>query len=167
MITDRVDRSNGPPQLGFIKSTPRKPDDKETPVGYQKIHVTATTFEYDDKRRLLKPDADLWTETTETEPWYDIDTLLSNTRVKACAITRKQQLDRLSGKPGRPKAISEKDEASMAELLAAGLTPYQIAKRYQHKYAERTVYRHLKRLTARTTIPIGADTGVLASQTVG
>ena len=45
-------------------------------LGHELVTITETDFEYDHKRKLLNPDANLWTESSKTVPWQSIEELL-------------------------------------------------------------------------------------------
>jgi len=113
-------------------------------LGHEIGKKTETTFEYDHKRRLLNPDANLWSESTKTVPWTSIEELLETVTIKKDRAERKLKTGfKQAGRVGRPKVVSDKDRTEMLLLLKQGVSRHQIAKRFQGKYGMRTVYRSL------------------------
>jgi hypothetical protein len=112
-------------------------------LGHEIISTINTDFEYDHKRRLLNPDANLWSEVTESQPWKTLDELVNTVRAKKSKRTIQEQIEQ-SAKRGRPPIVVEQDLQEMIALLKNGTTRRQIALRFKDRYSQRTVYRVLE-----------------------
>jgi len=118
-------------------------------LGHEFVTITDTDFEYDHKRKLLNPNANLWSESTNTAPWRSIDELLETVQIKKDRRQRKlkegfeRQETRRIGQVGRPKVVTEEDRTEMLRLLVQGWSRHKIAQRFKDKYSQRTVYRNL------------------------
>jgi len=119
-------------------------------LGHEIAKKTETAFEYDHKRRLLNPDAKLWSESSKTVPWTSIEELLETVTIKKDRRQRKlregfeRQETRRVGQVGRPKVVAEEDRTEMLRLLVQeGWSRHRIAQRFKDKYSQMTVYRSL------------------------
>lgn len=118
-------------------------------LGHELVTITDTDFEYDHKRKLLNPNANLWSESSKTEPWQSIDQLLETVQIKKDRRQRKlkegfeQQETKRIGQVGRPKVVTDEDRTEMLRLIAQGWSRHKIARRFKDKYSQMTVYRSL------------------------
>jgi len=121
-------------------------------LGHEVVSTIKTDFEYDHKRRLSNPDANLWTEETETEPWETLDELTNTVHVKKSKQTIQQRIDQMK-KRGRPPVVVEQDLNAMIQLLKNGTTRRQIAQRFKDRYSQATVYRVTEEFLKIPTFP--------------
>lgn len=124
-------------------------------LGHELVTITDTDFDYDHKRRLLNPNANLWIESSKTVPWQSIDELLETVTIEK--DRRKTKLKegfrrQRVGQVGRPKVVTEEDRQEMLKLLQEGYTRHQIAEKFKEKYGQATVYRSLSKLDPPLTV---------------
>lgn len=147
VIEPKLDNSNAPNETVFLGLKMATFKDKYLSkglLGHEIVRKTETPFEYDHKRRLLNPTANLWSESTKTTPWKSIEELLESVTIKKDRAHRKlKEGFKQAGRVGRPKAVSDKDRAEMMVLLKQGYSRHRIAERFKDEYSQRTVYRSL------------------------
>jgi len=154
IISQKIGRADTPRKLVFVGAklatlAEKEEDQSKRPLGHEIIAITNTEFEYDDKLHLLNPNANLWTEVSETRPWKSIEELLETLELTSEKTGRTEKMidgyKRVARTPtgGRPKIIDPGDLKHMREMLQKGLTKYGIAQLFRDKYGRSTIYREL------------------------
>lgn len=150
IMMSKIGNPKAPNRTVFVSLKVASFKDRKNPLGHEIVTVRETEFEYDNKRKLLNPDANLWTESCKTRPWVSIVELLNSVEMPGDKKHRtmmevyEQQEARAFGQIGPTKVISEKDLIEMRQWLKEGKTRYWIADRFRDRYSEGTVYRRLK-----------------------
>lgn len=116
-------------------------------LGHEIVTIRDTPFEYDHKRKLLNPEAKLWSESSKTRAWESIEELLSEVSIKKDSKHRKlaDGYETQTGLVGRPKVVIEEDRLEMVKMLKERqITRNKIALQFKDKYARQTIYSVLK-----------------------
>ena len=146
-IQPKIGNPNAPNRTEFVSLKMATFKDKwldKGLLGHEIVSNLKTDFDYDHKRKLLNPNANLWTEFSGSVPWNSIDELLGNVTIKKTETKLIEGFERQRvGKVGRPKVVTEEDLETMRKLVREGLTRRRIAIRFRGKYSQRTVYRSL------------------------
>ncbi|MDH7506547.1 MAG: DNA polymerase [Candidatus Thermoplasmatota archaeon] len=111
-------------------------------LGSQITKNTKITWEWDYKRRLHKPEINLWFNYSPSKPWGNINEILQ-------ALNKIQPLNQKwknGGLKGRPNSLTSEHEAQISKLRQEGLSVRQIAEKLN--LSKDSVHRFLKTVSS-------------------